>query len=95
MNENASVISSVLPYVYGILAISLALALFRLGRGPTLPDRVVALDLVASIVIGFIAIHSIDKGEAVFMTAAALLALVVFLGTIAFARYLRKRGEHD
>ena len=95
MNAENSLVSLITPYIYGILSIALALALVRLIRGPTLPDRVIALDLVASIVIGFIAMHSIDSGEAVFMTAAALLALIVFLGTIAFARYLRKRGEHE
>lgn len=93
MIENAPVVASIIPYVYGILAVAFALALVRLMIGPALADRVVALDLIASIVIGFIAAHSIDRGEMLFMTAAALLALVVFLGTVAFSRYLRKRGE--
>ncbi len=90
-----SILAQIVPYIYGIMAVSLILALFRLGRGPTLADRVIALDLIASIVIGFIAVHGIDHNETTFVAAAVLLALVVFLSTVAFARYLRKGGEHE
>lgn len=71
------------------LSISLLLALFRIVMGPSLPDRVVALDLVAFLVIGFIATYSIAVDQPVFLDAAIVLALIAFLGTIAFARYIR------
>jgi multicomponent Na+:H+ antiporter subunit F len=73
-----------------ILMLSLGLALWRLARGPALPDRVVALDLVASIVFGIIAAYSVLTSVAVFLNAAVLLALIAFLGTVAFARYLER-----
>ncbi|MCZ7556138.1 MAG: monovalent cation/H+ antiporter complex subunit F [Bacteroidia bacterium] len=73
-----------------ILMLSLALALWRLARGPALPDRVVTLDLVASIVLGIIAAYSVLSGVAIFLNAAVLLALIAFLGTVAFARYLER-----
>lgn len=73
-----------------ILMLSLALALWRLARGPALPDRVVTLDLVASIVLGIIAAYSVLSGVALFLNAAVLLALIAFLGTVAFARYLER-----
>ena len=74
---------------FAALSISLVLALIRIIIGPSLPDRVVALDLVAFLVIGFIATYSISVEQPVFLDAAIVLALIAFLGTIAFARYIR------
>ncbi len=71
------------------LSVALLLALFRIIMGPSLPDRVVALDLVAFLVIGLIATYSIAVEQPVFLDAAIVLALIAFLGTIAFARYIR------
>jgi len=88
-------LSALIPYIYGVLAIGIALALVRIVKGPSLPDRVVALDLVASLSIGFIAVNIIARPENAFLSAAAVLALVVFLGTLSFARYLEKRGKDD
>lgn len=73
---------------YGVLSIALIISLIRVIIGPTLPDRVVALDLVAFIAIGFIATFSIDSNQPAYMDAAIVLALIAFLGTIAFARYV-------
>ncbi len=73
---------------YGVLSIALIISLIRVIIGPTLPDRVVALDLVAFVAIGFIATFSIDSNQPAYMDAAIVLALIAFLGTIAFARYV-------
>jgi multicomponent Na+:H+ antiporter subunit F len=88
-------LSTLILIIYGILAVGMALALVRIVRGPSLPDRVIALDLVASLSIGFIAVNIIDRDESAFLPGAAVLALVVFLGTLSFARYLEKRGKDD
>lgn len=76
-----------------ILAVSFLLCVMRLVRGPTLPDRVVALDLLAVNVVGFCCVFSVDAGNTVFMDVAIVLALVQFLGTVAFARYLEKAAR--
>lgn len=76
-----------------LLAAGMALALVRLLRGPSLPDRVVALDLMSTITVGIIAVHAILSGETVYLDAAVILALIAFLGTVAFARYLAMRGN--
>lgn len=76
-----------------LLAAGLALTLFRLVRGPTLPDRVVALDLAAVLVVGLLAVASIRAGTEVFLGTAVVLALLAFLGTVVFARFLRKSGR--
>jgi len=74
-----------------ILAATVALVFVRLVRGPSLPDRVVALDLIGTLSIGVIAVYAIATGEAVYLDVAAVVALISFLGTIAFAYYVEKR----
>lgn len=67
------------------------LAFVRLWRGPSLPDRVVALDLIASLSICIIAVYGMGTAQPVLLDVAIVLALLSFLGTIAFARYLERR----
>lgn len=83
-----------------MLSLALILAFIRLVLGPTLPDRVVALDLIAILSVGIIADYDIATNNTVFLDIATVLALIAFLGTVAFARYVErgapraeKRGE--
>ena len=76
-----------------MLALSVVLAFIRLLRGPSLPDRVVAFDLMTSVAVGIMALYSIATEETVFLDVAIVLALISFLGTVAFARYLEQRGK--
>ncbi len=78
--------------VYIFLSLSLLISLIRVIIGPTLPDRVVALDLIAFVVISMIATYAISSGHPVYLDVAIVLALVAFLGTIAFARYVILRA---
>lgn len=78
-----------------VIAVSLLLALYRVVRGPTLPDRVVAVDMLSYLVIAYVAILVVDTGTAVFLDAAATLALVAFLATVAFARYIDRWGDEQ
>ena len=73
-----------------ILSLALILAFVRVARGPTLPDRVVALDLSGTLVVGVIAAYGVLATQPVFLDVAIALALVAFLGTVAFARYLER-----
>lgn len=83
------------PIVFTMLTLALALACFRLVRGPSLPDRVVALDLIAAITVGLIAVYAVDSGQSVFLDAAIVVALITFLGTVAFAQYLERRARSE
>ncbi len=74
----------------GLLA-SLALAFIRLCKGPTLADRVVALDLIAFLTMGLIGVLTIFSGVVAFMDIAITMALVAFLSTVAFARFILLR----
>jgi multicomponent Na+:H+ antiporter subunit F len=73
-----------------LLVAALFISFYRLVRGPSLPDRVVALDLFGTLSVGFIAVYSIISDQPVFLDVAIVLALIAFLGTIAFARYVEK-----
>lgn len=72
---------------------SLFLAFYRLARGPSLPDRVVALDLIGVQAVGFIAAYDIFTEEPVLLDAATVVGLIAFLSTIAFARYVERKGR--
>ena len=78
-----------------LLSITVVLAFIRLAMGPSLPDRVVALDLMSTVGIGAIAVYAIATRAPVFLDVASVLALVSFLGVIAFAYYVAKRGQTD
>jgi len=78
-----------------LLSLSVVLAFVRLVLGPSLPDRVVALDLLSTIGIGAIAVYAIATGEAVFLDVASVLALVSFLSVVAFAHYLERKIQAE
>ncbi len=84
-----------LTLVFGMLCIAMALAFIRLVKGPMLPNRVVALELIASIVVGFIAAYAVLTGVDDFIDVAIVMALLAFLAAIGFARYLEKGGPRD
>lgn len=83
--QNAAYISM------GILLIAFFLGFWRMVKGPGLADRVLILDLIASLVIGIIVAITAFSGEIVFMNVAVMIALVSFMGTIAFAKYMKKK----
>lgn len=74
-----------------ILSLALIFTLARLISGPRLESRVVALDLLTIIGIGLIASYAVLTDRTVFLDIAVVLALVSFLGTIAFAYYLERQ----
>lgn len=74
-----------------ILSISILITLVRFIIGPTLPDRVISLELIGLIIIAIIALYSIMTEEAVFIDIAVIISLITFLGTIAFSYYLERR----
>ncbi|HWR50274.1 MAG TPA: monovalent cation/H+ antiporter complex subunit F [Bryobacteraceae bacterium] len=77
-----------------MVSTALLLCLVRLVRGPTLPDRVVASDLMGVCSVGLIVLSAAATGERTFLDAAVVIALLGFLGTVAYARYAQKgRGE--
>ncbi len=78
---------------YVILAVASLLALGRGLRGPTLPDRVVALDLIGTLVVAYAVISAAATGATYFLDVAVVIALISFVGTIAYARYVETVGH--
>lgn len=78
-----------------LLSVSAVLVFIRFLLGPSLPDRVVALDLLITVGIGIISIYSIVTDQSTFLDIALILALIAFLGTVAFSYYLEKRNKND
>ena len=79
--------------VMGMITTSLVLTFIRMVRGPRLMDRVVALELTATLVVGVIAATSIASGTQVLLDVAIALALVAFIGAVAFARYAERAAR--
>ena len=75
------------------VAVSILVASLRVMRGPSLPDRVVALDLVGLLAVSVISVVAIATQQPVLLDAAIALALIAFLSTVAFARFIEWQGE--
>ena len=76
-----------------ILTISVLLVFIRLFKGHSVVDRVIALDLIITIGIGIITVYSIRQEQEVLLDVAIILALIAFLGTIAFSYYIEKQQD--
>lgn len=74
------------------LLICCAMCLYRIANGPTAADRMVAIDILGTVVVGFVAIITAISGKAYLLDIALVWALVSFVGTLALAKYLV--GKH-
>ena len=74
------------------LGVALLVAFIRLVKGPTLPDRIVAMDLIGVLVVGIIVVLAGSSGVRATLDAAIVIALVGFLSTVAYATYV-ERGD--
>ena len=77
----------------GILTLAWILNIYRIAAGPSLPDRVLALDMLVAIAIGYIAVIALRTGFMLYLDIAIALGLVGFLSTVAFARFILQRWE--
>ena len=76
---------------FGVLILGSAMCLYRIGRGPSAPDRTVAIDILGTLVVGFCCIMAIWTGREYYMNIAIAWALISFVGTIALAKRLEGR----
>ncbi len=78
----------VLPFAIGMVVLAMALNLWRLVRGPSLPDRILALDTLGINVIGLVMLLGIVLGSAVYFEAALIIAMMGFVGTVALCKFI-------
>lgn len=79
----------------GLLSVSFLLTVVKVVRGPTLPDRILALDMLVAVAIGYIAVIAIKTGFTLYIDIAIALGLVGFLATVAFARFILARDNNE
>lgn len=80
---------------FATMSLAMVLIFIRLILGPTLPDRVVALELLASVIVAIIGAYAIYTNTASFIDVAIVTALTAFLAAIGFARFLERGGPRD
>ena len=83
-----TVLPVVLPIVVGILALALALAAWRLLRGPSAPDRVLALDTLYINALALLVALGVWLNTSLYFEVALLIGLLGFIGTVCVATYL-------
>lgn len=83
----------VLTLAYGTLTLAILLGLVRLARGPTVLDRVLAFDLVATCAVAMVLLLSIQWDTALYLELILIFSLLGFLTTVAFVFYLHKTVE--
>ena len=81
---------------FALVALTLALlvAVVRLVKGPALPDRVVAMDLIGVLAVGLIVVLAASTGVRATLDAAIVIALIAFVATVAYGTYV-ERGHPE
>jgi multicomponent Na+:H+ antiporter subunit F len=82
----------ILQIFLGILFVCCFFCLFRILKGPTAPDRTVAIDILGIVIVCFCALMSVVTGKDFFISVAIVWSLLSFIGTLALAKYLEGRG---
>ena len=86
-------LSAVATALTAVLAVPLALAAYRMIKGPGYADRVVALDMLTAVVVSLAALTAVATGRGAFLDIGLGVALINFASTCAFATFLeRKKG---
>jgi multicomponent Na+:H+ antiporter subunit F len=73
-----------------MLAVAASLTFVRVVKGPTLPDRVIALDLIGVLLVCMLVVMAGITGQGPFLDVAMVVALISFVGTVAYARYIER-----
>lgn len=78
---------------YCMLVASFIIFSIRMAKGPSLSDRVLAMDGLVVTGVGLILVNAADTGRGAFLQVAVMLALVGFISTAVIARFIEGRGE--
>ncbi|MBB4303795.1 multicomponent Na+:H+ antiporter subunit F [Rhodobium orientis] len=95
MSSSAAFLQWCVLLSLAVLAVSFVLIVVRIIIGPTLPDRILALDMLVAVGIGFIAVIGVKTSYYLYLDIAIALGLVGFLATVAFARFVLNRGRME
>lgn len=90
MTPHALVAAAVVASMY-VVGLAMLLALVRLLRGPTVPDRVLALDTLFVAAIAELVLLGMHLGTAVYFEAALIIAMLGFVSTVVLSKYVIRR----
>ena len=76
-----------------MLAVAVGLTFIRLAKGPTVPDRVIAIDLIGVLLVCLLVLMAGVTAQQAFLDVAMVVALISFVGTVAYARYIEREGS--
>lgn len=85
-------LATVAAVLIAVLAIPLALAAYRMIRGPGYADRVLALDMLTAVAVALAALTALATGRGAFLDIALGVALINFVSTCALAALLERKG---
>lgn len=85
-------IAAALAFAFGCFGLAMLLNLWRVIRAPGVTDRVLALDTMVVNAIALLVLYGIREGTAVYFEAAVLIAMVGFVSTVAYAKFML-RGD--
>ena len=86
-----SISDIVLIIAFSMLLAALVLAFIRLLKGPSINDRIAAMDLIASVVMGFVLVYSVMMDKSIYFDIPVIISLISFIGTVAISTYLKNR----
>lgn len=87
-----SILDLAVDIAFVAVMVGVAFAFIRLIIGPSLPDRIVALDMMTVLIVSFCGLYAISAEDPAFIDVAIVLALIGFLATVALARYVERRN---
>lgn len=86
-------ISTVVLFIaFSLLLAALVLAFARLLKGPSINDRIAAMDVIAVVVMGFILVYSVLINKAIYFDIPVIISLISFIGTVAVSTYLKHKN---
>lgn len=89
----AEFLAIALKAAFLMLSVAFAVIVTRIVRGPSLPDRILGLDLLVIVAVGYIVVFGISSGFPIYVDIAIALGLVGFLSTVALARFVLRRRD--
>lgn len=86
-----SILEISIEIAFILVMLGVVFAFIRLVKGPSLPDRVVALDMMTVLIVSFCGLFALRSDDQTFIDVAIVLALIGFLATVALARFVERR----
>lgn len=84
------VLTASLGITLTMLAVAAGMTFIRLLKGPTLPDRVIAIDLIGVLLVCLLVVTAAATAQQAFLDVAMVVALISFVGTVAYSTYIER-----